>query len=148
MFLVLGAVCERRWPRRFVCCLLASPVAISLTLWWAHADVSTYRGLSGVDTALFTLAAVGLLAEAAARRNRAGTFTIVALFAALAAKIVYEAATGTTLFVHSAGAFVPLPLAHLVGSIVGTAIAAAVNFLGRLAPAGPALPLSDSVARR
>ncbi len=71
MFLVLGLVCERRWPRRYWLCLPVSAGVISLAVWYLPPQLETYRGLSGVDTALFTLAAAGYLQDAIRRRDRA-----------------------------------------------------------------------------
>jgi hypothetical protein len=127
MFLVLGTVCERRWPRRFLLCLPLAAAAISLAIWYLPPKLETYRGLSGLDTALFTLAAVGYLQSAMSERNRALAAAISALLAALAVKIMYEAATGMTLFVNSADAFIPLPLVHLVGGLIGVGVAVIAN---------------------
>jgi len=60
---VLGVMCERRSRSRWLVCLIASAVAIPLAVLVLQPEMATYRGLSGLDTALFTLLAVGMLRE-------------------------------------------------------------------------------------
>ena len=124
MFAVLGTLCERHGRRQFVVCLVAAATAISAAVWWLEPAMSRYRGLSGIDSALFTMTAVAMLKQAWPGRDypilAAGSAAIVAF----AVKVIYEVATGDTLFVDSAAAgFVPLPSSHLVGGCVGTATA-------------------------
>ena len=123
MFLALGALCEVRWPRRFAVCVVTSALTISAALSCLQPEVELYRGLSGIDSALFTLAVVCLIREAIAERRLAFALPLVASLLGLLGKILYEYATGTTLFVNSTGAFVPIPLAHLAGSAVGLIVA-------------------------
>lgn len=119
MFLLLGAICERRFPRRYLVCLGLSAVAISSAIAFMMPDMESYRGLSGVDTALFALAAAGFLRQAILDRRRGMALLMAALAAGLLGKILFEVTTGRTLFVDSAAVFVPLPLAHLVGACIG-----------------------------
>jgi len=120
---VLGVMCERRSRSRWLVCLIASAVAIPLAVLVLQPEMATYRGLSGLDTGLFTLLAVGMLREK--WRDRDWTWlTIICLFiAGFAGKIVFELATGGTVFVDSTAAnFTPAPLAHLVGLFVGSLV--------------------------
>jgi rhomboid family GlyGly-CTERM serine protease len=119
MFVALGALCESRWPRRFAVCTAASALAISLAIFYGQPDVELYRGLSGIDSALFTLAVWGLLEVALAHRRFAGMAALTTLLLGLIGKIMWEYATGATIFVDSTAEFVPIPLAHLVGASVG-----------------------------
>jgi rhomboid family GlyGly-CTERM serine protease len=125
-FLALGVVCMKRSPIRTVLSLLIGSVAISAAVLAAHAELTTYRGLSGLDTALFTLLAVMIYQDARRDGDRAlGAVTKWAL-AALLAKVGYEIATGQTLFVDSKTAgFEPLASAHAVGAAVGLVVAVA-----------------------
>jgi rhomboid family GlyGly-CTERM serine protease len=126
MFVILGGICERKCRGLFVWCLIASMVAISTTIVWASPGTSRYRGLSGVDSAIFALAAGTLLIEARRRRDRVATWGIVCVFAGFIAKVGYEVVTDATLFVNSeAAGFVPIPLAHAVGAMVGVSIVGA-----------------------
>ena len=96
-------------PRRLLLLLPAAALLISAGVLLFHPELAAYRGLSGLDSALFAALALDL-----ARRplplDRALGALALALFAA---KIVFELASGAALF--AAGTFVPLPLAHLLG---------------------------------
>jgi rhomboid family GlyGly-CTERM serine protease len=153
MFVALGSVCEWRWPRSTRIALLASAMAISLAVLIMAPGVQTYRGLSGIDSALFGLVAASLRREEDAKRSRLFSVLLWALLAGFAAKIGYELLTGTTFFVDSQTAgFVPVPLAHAVGFIVGVicshlANPALVKMLKHVTPAS-ALANSDTWAVR
>ncbi|MBW3598369.1 MAG: rhombosortase [Planctomycetes bacterium] len=132
VFVVLGWIAERRSRRRFLACLAASCLAIPAGIWLFEPAITTYRGLSGLDTALFTLLATELLPEGIRRGRQVGPWDRLAgvmpaaLLLGLIAKIAYEYATGQTLFVNSAASgFTPVPLAHLIGAVVGFVLAAA-----------------------
>jgi rhomboid family GlyGly-CTERM serine protease len=130
MFGVLGCICEQSDRRRFVGCLLGSAAAISAAIIWLLPGTNLYRGLSGVDSALFILACVEWMCDAWQKRDFAFLAVVVLAVLGFMAKLVYEVCTGATLFVDSTGAgFVPLPLVHGVGAIVGAA-AALTPFLG------------------
>jgi rhomboid family GlyGly-CTERM serine protease len=123
-FVAAGAIIEGRSRRALSAALGLSALAISTTLWVWQPELASYRGLSGVDSALFTCAAVLLLDEARQHGNRRFAGAIGLALLGFLAKIGYELATGATLFVDSAAAgFTPLPLVHAVGGATG-AIAA------------------------
>lgn len=125
MFAALGGVCEHRWPRRTRITLVTSALAISLAIVPLAPEIDTYRGLSGLDSALFGLLATSLLRESDAQRGRLFTAALCLFLTGFVAKIGYELITGTTFFVDSTAAgFVPVPLAHAVGFVVGASIAA------------------------
>lgn len=123
VFLVAGFVCESQWKRQFLLVLTLAIVAIPITVGALHPELLCYRGLSGIDSALFALAAGMVFTEEARRRNRptatAAAFVILGQFL----KILTEYTAGHTLFVNDAG-FTPIPLAHLAGALAGTCIAA------------------------
>jgi len=124
VFVVLSAMCERRNQMRFVVTLSAAAVLISAATWWLLPDVASYRGLSGLDTAIFALLAVSNLQECWQRRQWLGVAVVSGLVVALAAKIGFEAVTGGTWFVDaSRGGFRPVPLAHVVGGLCGVVCA-------------------------
>jgi rhomboid family GlyGly-CTERM serine protease len=72
MFAVLGWVLERRGARQFALAGVAAAGTISGVLWFAQPEMPTYRGLSGVDTALFAMLAVTLLLESLSSNARQG----------------------------------------------------------------------------
>lgn len=115
VFLFLGLSCARRNRGALQATLLASVVIVPIAVLAFAPSVTTYRGLSGIDSALFAL-----LLTMEWRRS-----WVVALCAAgFAMKVIFEMTTGATMFVSS-GAFVPVPVAHLAGAIVGLVIGAA-----------------------
>lgn len=120
VFIALGVGCERHSRR-------AMAVAIGLAAWIVPVavlvgcpSIDRFRGLSGIDCALF-----GLLLATAYREAVGGARAIVLLVGVgFFAKTAYEAASGRTLFVASAGQFAVVPLAHAVGFAIGAAVGA------------------------
>jgi rhomboid family GlyGly-CTERM serine protease len=119
-FFVLGSVCEIMNPKKYYAVVGISAIAIPIIIWWGLPDLMIYGGLSGLDCALYSLLMV-LFIE---REIRCRCWIWVAFFAlllgGLVAKIIYETATGLTIFVGNTHTnMVPVPLAHLVGGCVG-----------------------------
>ena len=120
MFVVLGYLIERQSRGRLLWLWLGSAAAISSFVWIARPDVATYRGLSGIDTALFVYLAVMLVVDAVHHRQFGRGLAAGMLLTGLAGKLFFESATGGTLFVNSAAAgFGVLIEAHLLGAAVG-----------------------------
>ena len=122
-FLGLGSLCELIDKKKFYATVGVSVLLIPIAIWWGMPDLSIYGGLSGLDCALWALLMVLLIK----RESRSGSRIWVAFFSlllvGLIAKITYESITGMTLFVsNNHTGMVPVPLAHLVGGIVGTGI--------------------------
>jgi hypothetical protein len=96
---------------------------IPLTLWVGLPDLQTYRGLSGIDSALFALLATLLLKQEWQARRWKWVVPLALVCLAFAAKVGYELATGLTIFVDSrAVAMIPVPLAHGAGAGVGVMV--------------------------
>ena len=122
-FIVLGAICERSSSWRFCVCVLGSAVLIPLAIWAVAPELSAYRGLSGIDCALFGLLAATQLKDAISARSWLGATAVCSMMLALIAKTVYETTTGATVFMDShAASMLPVPLAHGVGVAVGLII--------------------------
>ena len=118
-FAVLGALCERENRRAFFACVGGAVVAIPLILWAAAPGLDTYGGLSGLDSALFVLLAIGILRQKARGCEWGWVAGGGVLLLAFFAKIGFEFAAGTPVFVSEDVAMNPVPLAHLVGGVVG-----------------------------
>ncbi len=132
VFAALGALCEATDRRRFVLCALSAAVAIAALVWFAQPQLTSYRGLSGIDSALFGLLAATLLREHWSRRNWCWVAVTAALAIGFLAKVGLELTTGRTFFVDTAAAgFVAIPLAHAAGALVGA-------LAGLVRPAGSA----------
>jgi rhomboid family GlyGly-CTERM serine protease len=119
MFAGLGALCER-WAGRgvLVACWAISALAVDAAVLWGHPEISLYRGLSGIDSALFALATLLLAREVGPERRALALLP----FAGFLGKVVWEWQTGSTLFVDASEAFIPLPLTHLAGALAGVAV--------------------------
>ena len=133
MFVVLGAICELRSRMAMLTAVAFSALLIPAVVWWLLPGLSNYRGLSGIDCALFMMAAASL-ARTTPDNNEPGPrthatpvhrvalvrWTAIALTGLLLAKEVVECATRHAVFVDNiGGGFVPVPLAHLVGAAAG-----------------------------
>lgn len=119
-FVALAAACIWLRPLTTLTGTLVGCVVISATVFLAHPQLETYRGLSGLDTALFTLLAAIIYQEARLDGDRALGAVAKWAVASLVAKTGYEVVTGATLFVDSEVAgFMPLASAHAAGAVVG-----------------------------
>ena len=127
VFAFLGALCERDGRGRFVICLITSAVMVPVAVWLACPYMVTYRGLSGVDSALFTLLVATIVKDKIAIRSWLWVVIALGISAAFGAKLIYEIVSGATFFSDSAAAgFVPVPVAHAVGAVIGL-VCAIVN---------------------
>jgi len=126
VFVCLGTLCERRSRSAFLGCVLLGAPLISASVAWFHPELQTYRGLSGIDSALFSLWLCQTAWQAAAQRQTARLAALLLGGAGFVGKTVYEMATDLTLFVDSSSAGMqPLVIVHLVGAVVGcTAVCA------------------------
>jgi len=124
MFAVLGAACELRGRRRMWLCTALAAGTVSMLVFCLFPDVDTYRGLSGIDTSLFAMLAIDLLADARRERSVMPAVAIGGLLFALVAKTAYEALTGQAMFVdQSSAGFELLVWDHIVAAVVGSAAA-------------------------
>ena len=122
-FLVLGSLCEIMDAKKYYAAVGISAIFIPVGLRWGMPDLMIYGGLSGLDCALYSLLMVLFIK----REIRSRSWIWVALFSillgGLVAKIIYETATGLTIFVGNTHTnMIPLPLAHPVGGCVGFAV--------------------------
>ncbi len=135
-FLGLGSLCEWMDAKKYGTAVTVSAILIPAAIWWALPDLVVYGGLSGIDCALYALLMVMLIKREIHSGSRRWVVCFTLLLLGLVAKISYETITGMTIFVSNAhSGMVPVPLAHLVGGIVGI-----VTGLMKAAAAGPTLP--------
>ena len=111
VFVGLGAACEQMNRSRYLICLAAATILIPLAVVIFLPDIEIYRGLSGLDSALFSLLVIPNLDK----RFSLG----VGFLAAFLLKTAYEMATGATVFVSSSPDIASVPLAHAVGALTG-----------------------------
>jgi rhomboid family GlyGly-CTERM serine protease len=128
VFLVVGAACETRGRLKTVAALAIAVLAVPLAVHGLSPAVTNFRGLSGIDSALFGLA-LALIVEEGLRQRRWGMVAAGAAGISLfVSKCAYEMTTSKALFVESAD-FDVLPLAHLVGLAVGLGVGAFVGLI-------------------
>ena len=119
-FLVLGSLCEIMDRKRYYAVVAISAIFIPIVIWWGMADLRIYGGLSGLDCALYALLMVLFIRREMQSRSWIWVAVFSLLLGGLVAKIIYETATGLTIFVgNTQSNMVPVPLAHLVGGCVG-----------------------------
>ena len=120
MFVVLGCVIESRSRWRMVALCVASALAISAGIAWWRSDIILCRGLSGIDTALFTYVAMWTLGHAIAEKNRLNGLAAGLLLMGFCGKLLYETLTGSALFANSTAAgFSVVVESHLIGAAIG-----------------------------
>ena len=124
VFAVFGALLENRSRRAFASVVAGSALAISAAVWLGAPQLQFYRGLSGLDSALFAAFFAQLLRDARRERSLLQGAVPVLTLLGFVGKSAYELATGATLFVAASPAFTAVPLAHLVGAAVGICLAA------------------------
>ncbi len=119
-FLVLGSLCEIIDPKRYYAVVGLSAILIPIVIWRAMPDLMIYGGLSGLDCALYALLMVLLIKREIRSRNWIWVALFSLLLGSLVAKIIYETTTGLTIFVANTHTnMTPVPLAHLVGGVIG-----------------------------
>jgi len=122
VFVALGAVCERFNRRNFFLCIIFTSLLIPIGVWLLLPEMHYYRGLSGFDAALFIMAAFVMVDDKTLGKSRNSVLIKIAAITCLLAKISYEAIFQQAIFVQSGNDFIPVPLAHLVGGIVGVVL--------------------------
>ncbi len=120
-FLVVGLLFERAIGRAYPWVLLASATAVGGAVLVFGTEVNVYRGLSGVASGQFAIAVLFELRRARSREQLALSIGGVLL---LAAKLAYEGLTGHMMFGTEAlgDIGVPLPLAHIAGTVGAVAV--------------------------
>ena len=122
-FVILGVICENRGRRAMLLTVAVSAVAIPVGVWLLLPEMTAYRGLSGIDSALFGLAVALLAREGWRRKDKLSLVTVGLAAFGFVAKLGYEILDGSAFFVNSQHAdMVPVPLAHLIGLAVGAGI--------------------------
>ena len=97
-------------------------MVIPVGLQYGAPEIAFYGGLSGIDSAIFGLMVAWTFRDSLAERNWV-TALVTALFAVgFMAKVSFEMYTDSTIFVEAGGDMVGVPLAHILGALVGLAV--------------------------
>ncbi len=128
-FVIPWVVCLRFVGlRRTLLCVGISSVIISWAVYLLQPELTAYSGLSGIDCALYAMLMTAVARRAWIRRDWLGAAAAGAALAAITAKIIYEF-SGQAVFAPSTR-FVPVPLAHIAGAVVGMLVAATAGRAG------------------
>jgi membrane associated rhomboid family serine protease len=119
-----GPVSNRlRLVRRagFAAFIVGVAVCLSMAVLWLQPHLARYRGLSGIDSALFGFIAQRLIGRGRSLRNRRLMGLSILLLIGFLAKCVYELATRQSAFAgaNTALPFEPVPLVHVLGLLLG-----------------------------
>ena len=113
-FAILAGVLEVAGRGLLIRVLLVAPPVILLCV-WVFEDHLVYRGLSGIDCALYTA-----LMIAALRKGWIGPWLAVIAIILFVGKIAFEIITGATVFVSDLPQGISgVPWAHLAGAATG-----------------------------
>jgi rhomboid family GlyGly-CTERM serine protease len=144
VFALVGSWCERIDRRAFAIFLATAAVAIPIIVLAAIPELDSYAGLSGIDVGAVILAVTISLfrrespVPRSSMRGRARgqvsrkpgvtppprqAVALGLMGLAVVAKVVYELLAGRTVMFDADAGFVPVPLAHLVGVVVGLVVA-------------------------
>ena len=118
-FVALGTVCERLNRKGFILSIILSAILIPAFSWFADPAMELYRGLSGICSTVFMVAALLMMRQALADKNRAGLILPACAVLLFFGKILFEFVNGSAVFVHNSDIFTPVPQVHLAGCIVG-----------------------------
>jgi len=123
VFFVLAAVCERLDRTLLLRAVVLSVPTCSAAVWWLAPELDTYRGLSGIDSALLGAIGAKVVVDALSNGDWRRSVLPMGLVLGFAAKTACEVATGTTIFVDSVAAgTVAVPVAHVAGLLAGVAV--------------------------
>lgn len=122
MFYLVGSLCEQRNRSAFLAVTFASGLMIPITVMIYSPEFGSYRGLSGIDTALYALLGTLWFLDAIRERDRSASLVCFGLLVAMVLKIGYELISQQLLFVTD-DSFTPAPTAHSSGAIIGILIA-------------------------
>lgn len=117
VFLVLGIIAESSNRKRYVSLVALAGLICPMASFLLMPEITSYRGLSGIDTALFVSVALSLRRNSGTPRARASIDVILALFVA---KTLMEFFSHKSLFVGELGEqVIPVPAAHVTGALAG-----------------------------
>lgn len=118
MFIILGWHLEKNLTKPYYFTLIASSLLIPLGVQVMQPEITSYRGLSGIDTALFALLCTSKLASGYQEGCQRSVALFLLLLLAMWGKLFFEFSTGGLMFVRNDN-FSPVPSAHLCGAMIG-----------------------------
>ena len=119
-FLIASFLLFRISLFQFIFVLLFSLLFISLWIFLFNPAVELYRGLSGVDVALFFFLSLSVILFSLKKRKYTGMSVGILFLSFLIMKLGYEFFSGRMLFVRELPGNRLLLSAHLAGAVAGT----------------------------
>lgn len=123
-FALLASLLPAQSPRRWLVLVIGAALFISVGVWLMQPHFEIYRGLSGVDCALFGALLVERLRAARCERDQLALALVALAAIGFVAKCGVELLSDAPVFAAS-GAYSPVPLAHFLGAIWGAFVARA-----------------------
>ena len=131
-FFVLGSFCETMDRLKYIITTGTSTILIPIAIWTVMPNLEVYGGLSGLDCSLYALLIVLVIEREWPSQNWIWIIFYTIMLVLLPVKIIYEMASGLTVFVNNIHTdMLPVPLSHLMGGVVGFAVGlvrARINF--------------------
>lgn len=124
VFVVQAMLATMIDARRTAATLALAGIVIPLGVLLCLPALQTYRGLSGIDSALFVLLAILVLRRSLTHHRRSMTGVTLLCLVAFGTKTAFECLTSQTLFVKPSEHFTPVPLAHMIGAACGAIMGA------------------------
>jgi membrane associated rhomboid family serine protease len=118
-FVLLGAACELRDRKAMLRLVVFSAILIPAVLIVLPHGIGIYGGLSGIDSALFGALIVTANNDLKERPNRMIRVVPMLCGAGFVLKMGYELLTGHAFFVDGGDSMVAVPVAHIVGFLIG-----------------------------
>jgi rhomboid family GlyGly-CTERM serine protease len=118
-FVVLATLVASDSVRAMVSTTLFSAVVVSLALLILQPSIELYRGLSGIDAALFVFVACSRLQRASEQKDPKQFLLLLVSLLLFAAKITFEGLSHSTVFAQLETRVTVVPLAHLAGAAAG-----------------------------
>ena len=125
VFGAVGAACASRDRWATLATVLLGALGVACGVWCFAPEITAYRGLSGLASALTALLAVQI-------GGRAGSLAL----AGIAGKVAYEMFVGEPLFIAPIEGVSVVPVAHVAGAVVGAGVGV-VRRAGRMPRARP-----------
>lgn len=98
----------------------SASLVIPYGIYWLLPGMSYYRGLSGLDAALFAFVVMHLIRIMKRNEDRVGRILALIVLAGLGLKITFETITGEAVFVgNMATGVIVVPIAHIIGVGIG-----------------------------
>ena len=116
-FLLTGVIVLLLSRKVFYSVIIFTPLIISTYLLCINRNILFYRGLSGIDVALFCSASLLLIVKGRLKKDIFVTVFGIVAFLLMIAKIIYEIVLQSTLFVETTALYISLPQVHLLGAI-------------------------------